>query len=263
MNSIYFLSIFFIGLCFGSFLNACIYRFRHQISFKKQRSFCPACRHTLSVKDLVPLLSFFFLKGKCRYCGQRISWQYLVMELVTGLLFIIVYAKFLAFNLSFFVLIIFTLILLFIFVYDLKYFLILDEVSLPAIILSLALNWLLYGSQMNLQSFAVSYGFGILIGGLFFLGQFLLTKGKGVGGGDVRLGMLLGAMLGFKLLICALALGYVFGAVFSVFYVVFFKGGLKSKIPLAPFLTLAAFIVLLQADKFLIYFDRFFYLSHL
>ncbi|PIY78427.1 MAG: prepilin peptidase, partial [Parcubacteria group bacterium CG_4_10_14_0_8_um_filter_35_7] len=83
--------IFIFGLCIGSFLNAVIWRLHRKESFFKGRSYCPKCRHSLGARDLIPLLSFLLLKGKCRYCKEKISWQYPVVELATGLLFCLVY----------------------------------------------------------------------------------------------------------------------------------------------------------------------------
>jgi leader peptidase (prepilin peptidase)/N-methyltransferase len=78
------------GLCIGSFLNVVIYRTEEEKSFAKGRSFCPSCKHSLNWKDLFPVFSFLFLGGKCRYCREKISIQYPLVELVTGLIFVLI-----------------------------------------------------------------------------------------------------------------------------------------------------------------------------
>ncbi len=82
--------VFIFGLIVGSFLNCIIYRLQTDESFLKGRSFCPNCKHTLSWQDLIPIFSFIILKGKCRYCQNKISLQYPLVELATGILFILV-----------------------------------------------------------------------------------------------------------------------------------------------------------------------------
>jgi leader peptidase (prepilin peptidase)/N-methyltransferase len=76
---------FIFGICVGSFLNCVIYRLETKQSFFRGRSFCPKCHHILRWYELIPILSFIFLKGKCRYCGKKISWQYPLVEISTGI----------------------------------------------------------------------------------------------------------------------------------------------------------------------------------
>src|SRR4030042_6807359 len=138
--------IFILGLCVGSFLNVVIFRLKEGRNFIKGRSICPKCKHKLAWHDNIPLLSYILLKGKCRHCGKKISMQYPAVELAAGVLFLIAFIKwrsisnflpaqagqFLISNygllLSYFV---FTSILIIIFVYDLRLYLILDKVSIP------------------------------------------------------------------------------------------------------------------------------------
>lgn len=85
------LAVFILGLCVGSFLNVLIYRLPKNLGFVKGRSFCPKCKHKLSWFDNIPLLSFLFLKGKCRYCKKPISIRYPLVEVVTGLLTVLIF----------------------------------------------------------------------------------------------------------------------------------------------------------------------------
>ncbi|PIZ87448.1 MAG: prepilin peptidase, partial [Candidatus Nealsonbacteria bacterium CG_4_10_14_0_2_um_filter_40_15] len=125
-------AVFIFGLIAGSFLNCVIYRLEQGQSFLKGRSYCPLCKHTLSWQDLVPVLSFLFLRGKCRYCRQKISLQYPLVELATGILFVLIFLF--AFNFLYYL--IMGCFLIIIFVYDLKHYIIPDSVIYPAILIS-------------------------------------------------------------------------------------------------------------------------------
>ncbi len=143
-----FIIIFLTGLIVGSFLNCVIYR----LAFPRGRSFCPYCKHILSWQDLIPVLSFFILRGECRYCGKKISWQYPLVEIATGLLFVLILNfeflisnKILIFNFEtityFLYLLIISSLLIIIFVYDLKHFIIPDKIIYPAIGIALIYNF--------------------------------------------------------------------------------------------------------------------------
>jgi len=139
MELIFSFFIFLFGLVVGSFLNCVIYRLETEQSFLKGRSFCPHCGYPLAWKDLIPLLSFLILKGKCRYCGEKISGQYPLVELATGTLFLLVAYYFLfPLNVIHIVktcyLLIVASFLIVIFVYDLKHYIIPDKVIYPAIV---------------------------------------------------------------------------------------------------------------------------------
>ena len=241
-----------LGLAAGSFLNVVIYRLPRQKGFLKGRSFCPHCRHTLGPLDLIPVLSFIFLKGRCRYCGKPIDWQYPLVELATALIFVALYLKF-ALAADFFVYLLYSLILLVIFVIDLRYYLILDKISVTAIILAFFLG--LFVIKIALWQMLLA---GI-IGGGFFLLQFLVSRGKWIGGGDIRLGILMGFMLGAEKLLLALLVSYLVGAVTGIMLIIFGKKHLKSKVPFGTFLSISTFIVILWGEQILnLYWTKFF-----
>ncbi len=247
--------VFILGLFIGSFLNVVIYRLHREESFVKGFSKCLFCGHRLYPKDLVPIFSFLWLKAKCRYCKTAISWQYFLVELATALGFVLVFLRLFSSTdlqtwlgaltvLSSLQLLFWWLMfcfLLIIFVYDLKYYLILDKVSIPAIFLALALNLFLGHTWQSLA-------LGILIGGGFFLLQFILSQGKWIGGGDIRVGILMGAALGFSHVLAALFLAYILGGIFATFLLIFGKKHLGDKLPFGTFLTLATFVILLYGD---------------
>ncbi|NQU84052.1 MAG: prepilin peptidase, partial [Parcubacteria group bacterium] len=212
---------FLFGLIIGSFLNALIWRVQVGKSIFWKRSQCPRCGHELTCLDLVPVLSFVFLLGKCRHCKKKISRQYPIVELSTALLFSLFYLKaayFLEmgqavlnyqFLSSIFLQWFFVAVLVAIFVYDARYGLIPDNFTLPAILIALAGNFLLGHDIWNLL-------LATAIGGGFFLIQFLVSRGRWVGGGDIRLGALMGAILGYTNILPAIFFAYLIGAIFCL-----------------------------------------------
>ncbi len=156
MFLIFYIFIFLPGLCIGSFLNCVVYRMelqedmpkasprRKAVGFMQGRSFCPHCKHTLSWQDLIPVFSFLFLKGKCRYCKKSISIQYPLVEISTAIIFLLIYSSLTensgapaVLNLQNIITLCFMFYvsssMIVIFVYDLKRYIIPDKVLFPAI----------------------------------------------------------------------------------------------------------------------------------
>jgi len=231
----FYLLIFILGLSVGSFLNVVICRLETKESIVAKRSHCPQCGAVLKWYDLIPLLSFVFLLGKCRSCGKKINWQYPVVEIATGLLFL------LFFNLYFYLIIICFLII--IFVYDLKHYIIPDKIVFPAIIIAGIFNFQ-FSIFNEFSIFKFSILSAILAGG-FFLSLVLFSKGKWMGMGDVKLAFLMGLILGWPNILAALFLAFLSGAVVGVALIIFGKKGLKSQIPFGPFLAGATVLVML------------------
>ena len=229
--------IFIFGLIIGSFLNCVIWRLHKEESFVSGKSYCPHCRHSLGFWDLFPVLSYIFLGGKCRYCKGKISFQYPLIELITAILFSSVFVylgSIISLGLFFWLTIIPFLIV--IFVFDLKYFIIPDEVIYPAIFLSII--WLLYSfftGTINSHEMILSI-FSSLGASLFFFLIWFFSKGTAMGFGDVKLALLIGLLLGFPNTIVALFLGFLLGAIIGSVMILLKKKGLKSEVPFAPFL---------------------------
>lgn len=235
-----YLFTFIFGLICGSFLNAVIFRLHAHKSFLRGRSFCPRCGRVLEPRDLIPVLSFILLKGRCRSCQKPISWQYPLVELATGISFSLLYFVF-SWSWAFIFYLILTAFLVIIFVYDLKYHLILDKVSLPAVFLAFIFSLFLKISPWDLL-------FGVLIGAGFFFLQYALSRGKWIGGGDIRLGALIGMMLGWQKTLLALFLAYFCGAAVSLVMLALKKKKLKSHLPFGTFLTASTFVSLLWGE---------------
>lgn len=236
-----------LGLVVGSFLNAVVYRSHMGFSLIRGRSRCPYCSHNLSALDLVPVFSFIFLKGHCRYCRASISRQYPLLETGTVLACLLLYWRF-SLGPAFFVYVFYTCVLIVIFVLDLRYYVILDKISIPAVLMAFIL------SPMVLKMNLVNMIEGILIGGGFFLLQFIVSRGRWIGGGDLRMGVLMGAMLGWPHIVPALFLAYIIGAVISLGLLAAGNEEWKHKIPLGTFLSLATFLTFQMGDAVIIWY---------
>lgn len=246
--------IFIFGLCIGSFLNVLIYRLPHFLPITG-RSFCPKCKKKILWYDNIPLVSFILLRGKCRTCHSPISLQYPLVELATGILTVysIQYAVFSGENLLntfYYLLLLYALIV--VFVSDLRYQIVPDQVIYPAIGISLIRQISLIGQGW---SFLLS-GLGA---GLFFLILHLVTRRRGMGMGDVKLAFLMGLVLGFPKIILALYLAFLTGAFVGVILILVGKKRFGEHIPFGPFLTSATLVSLFWGDEILKWFTaRFF-----
>jgi len=248
--------IFIFGLIIGSFLNCVIWRVYKEESFLFGKSYCPHCRHDLNVLDLIPLLSYLFLKGKCRYCGKRISIQYPLVELAAALLFVFVYFQFGPvtglFSFNFFQVIFWWMMasfLIAIFVFDSRYYIIPDEIIYPAIVVSML--WVLYSFSFGVfdKGEVIHILLSSLGASLFFFLIWFFSKGIAMGFGDVKLAVLMGLLLGWPNIIVGLFLGFLFGAIIGTVMVLLKKKGLKSEIPFGPFLLIGTFIALFWGEK--------------
>jgi len=229
------------GLIIGSFLNCMAWRLYTGESLNG-RSHCRSCNKLIYWYDNIPLLSFLLLGGKCRHCKAAISFQYPAVEAVTALLFILAYIAtpldptLLARN--WFLLSVFVVI----FIMDARWYVIVDKVSLPAALIALVFNlYLGYGWQWLLISATIGTG--------FFLIQYLVSRGRWIGSGDIRLGLLLGVALGWPNILAVIFLGYGLGAVFGVVALATGKKKWGSMVPLGTFLSLAGAITLLYGEK--------------
>lgn len=251
------LFIFIFGLIVGSFLNCLIYRLEKKEGFILGRSFCPKCRHQLSFFDLIPLLSFFILKGKCRYCSQKISWQYPLVELTTGLLFILIFnfqfPLFSQFSIFNFLKLIFyfsiTSFLIVIFVYDLKHYIIPDRIIYPAIILTFIYQLFKIWNLGRGNWFEIWDLILAVLPSLFFLAINLISQGRWMGFGDFKLAILMGLFIGFPNVLVAFFFSFFVGAIISIGLIILNKKTLKSEIPFGPFLVTGTFIALFWGQE--------------
>ena len=227
--------IFVLGLIVGSFLNCVILRTYKGESFIVGRSYCPKCKHDLKPWDLIPVLSYLILRGKCRYCGNKISSQYPLVELSTAIIFSFVYLQ-VGLTSEMIYLLAIMAIFIVIFVYDLKYYIIPDKFVFSGIILSAI--WVFLTGDI-LITFASAIG-----ASLFFFLIWFFSKGLAMGFGDVKLAFLIGLLLGWPNVIVGLFLGFFFGAIIGTISLLINQKNLKSEIPFAPFLLSGTFVAL-------------------
>ncbi|MBI2098579.1 MAG: prepilin peptidase [Candidatus Wildermuthbacteria bacterium] len=243
-------AIFVFGLFIGSFLNAVVDRLEKGESALRGRSYCPHCKHRLSWQDLIPVASFLMLGGKCRYCKRRISLQYPVIEIATGLIFFLSFKfQVSSFNqaLSFETLNVFYLwtiasLLIVLFVYDLRHYILPDKILLPAIGIVLGYRIL------EVLGFRFAWDLGFVVSGFaaaaFFLTIFLLSRGRAMGFGDVKLAFFMGLFLGWPNILVALFAAFFVGALVGIALIIMKKKAMRSEVPFGPFLIGGTFTAL-------------------
>ncbi|OGE80636.1 MAG: hypothetical protein A2660_00815 [Candidatus Doudnabacteria bacterium RIFCSPHIGHO2_01_FULL_45_18] len=247
--------IFVLGLVVGSFLNVVVYRLHSGESVVFKRSHCPKCGHELAVLDLIPVVSFIWLNRSCRYCQTKISWQYPLIELTTAILFVLLAQnfQFSIFNFQFWYLLTVICFLIVIAVFDYKHYLILDKVIFPALALVTVWNIFLdlttHYSLLTTHSHFVSGLEGALLVSGFFGLQYFVSRGRWIGFGDVKFGLLLGSLFGFKLSLIFLLVSYAIGGAFGLILIVFGGKKLGSKLPFGVFLSASAIIMMLYGLK--------------
>jgi len=248
--------VFFIGAVIGSFLNVLIDRLPQDKKITG-RSACDYCHHQLSWYDLIPIFSFFLLKGRCRYCRKKISWQYPLVEILTGIVFLLIFNEFSIFlphwqagNFQFVkVLILWGIVSCFIVIFfsDVNYHLISDYILWALFIFSLFFH---LATSFNLFQFSVYFFSGIIIAFPIWLIYFL-SKERAMGLGDVYLAAILGFLLGWQKGFMALYLAFVLGGVMGLFLIIFGRKKLKSKIAFGPFLVIGAVVILFWGEEIL------------
>lgn len=252
MEAFIFLLIFLLGLCVGSFLNVVIDRIPQKKSIIKNRSHCDFCKKTLAWYDLIPIVSFLLLKGKCRYCGSALSLQYPAVEFATGLLFLSILSLYVPLALSLnsipfilssiegsmvsivFLLIVFSS-LLAIFVIDIKYGIIPDAILFPITFLTFI------SLILNYEFLIPAFLSGVVCFLLFFFIVFV-TKGRGMGFGDVKYAFFMGLFLGYPTIVIGLYAAFLTGAALSLILIVVRKKRFGQTIPFGPFLVIGTFI---------------------
>ena len=236
--------ILILGLIIGSFLNVCIYRIPREESISFPPSHCTGCDNKIKTYDLIPVLSFILLRGKCRHCGEKISIKYPLIELATGVLFVLLYVKFgLGFEFIKYAALICWLIV--IGIIDLQTTDIYFKTTLSGVIVAI-----IYISVGYFLGYGIKdYLFGGLLGAGIISAIVLLTRG--MGWGDVEVFLLCGLFTGLKLTIITLFLSFVIGGFIGVLLIILKKKSRKDYIPFAPFISLASIIAVLLGDKLL------------
>ena len=235
------LFIFLFGMAVGSFLNVCIYRLPQSISLIRPGSMCPGCRTKIAFYDNVPVASYLWLRGRCRHCGTAISPRYPLVELISGLFAVAVFARH---GLSWEGLIVYALVaaLLVITFIDIDHQIIPDVITYPGIVVGFLAS-LAVGQITYIESLI-----GIILGGGVLLmvawGYYLVTKKEGMGGGDIKLLAMIGAFLGWKGVIFTIFVGSAIGSAVGMAITLRTEQGRRLPIPFGPFLSLGALLFL-------------------
>ena len=224
------LILFILGLTFGSFVNVLIWRIPKGLSIGG-RSICRKCKTKIKWFDNIPLLSFITLCGKCRNCKSKISLRYPLVELLTGIVFLFVYLRF-GYSAQTLFFLLLSPILISIFFIDLDQQIIPDELVFAGIIITLLFN------------FSFSILFSGLLSSFLLLVLHLITKGKGMGLGDVKFAILGGMVVGLTNIFSWFFIAFLTGAIVGCILILTRKYGLKSKIAFGPFLVLALFLTI-------------------
>ncbi|OGX16278.1 MAG: hypothetical protein A2166_03940 [Omnitrophica WOR_2 bacterium RBG_13_41_10] len=255
--------VFIFGSIVGSFLNVCIHRMPLGESVVWPRSHCPKCKKRIPGYDNIPFLSYILLKGRCRFCKEKISLRYLIVEFLTAFIFLVFYYRY-GLTFDFFFYIFFASNLIVATFVDIKHRIIPDEISIGGMILGFILSSV---KGVNLGPF--NYNFwpmlnsflGIIIGGgviyltgiIFDLIYFKLMKRppiqgetESMGGGDVKLLAMIGAFLGWQKALLTFFLAPFFGAIIGTINLIIKK---DHTIPYGPFLSVAAIMSLYWADR--------------
>lgn len=244
LTIILYIIIFLYGIVIGSFLNVCIYRLPEKENIVKIRSHCMSCGYQLKWYDLVPLFSYLFLGGKCRKCKQKISVQYPLIELLNGILYCMVFAEYgMSVESLLYALLISALITLS--VIDFRTYEI--PVGINIFILALGLIRVLT-DYTNWPSYAVGF---ILVSGFLYI-IYLITKGRGIGGGDIKLMAVCGLLLGWKQILLSFVLGCIIG---SVIHVIRMKvSGQGHVLAFGPYLSIGVMISVFAGNQLIMWY---------
>ena len=263
------------GLVLGSFVNALVWRLHEQGKLHKKtlrvpsedlsilhgRSMCPDCHHTLAARDLVPVFSWLWLRGRCRYCKKPISAQYPLVELLTAVLFVVAYTSWPfgldaqgIFQLGFFGLYIVFFVALA--VYDVRWFLLPDRLVFPLIGISAIppITMALWHGDI-VRLWAPLAGAAVIYG--LFWGLYQVSKGEWIGGGDVKLAIALGLIAGSPIhALLIIFFASLLGTIVSAPMLLRGRSGLAQHIPFGPYLLAACFIIVLYSDRIISWYQH-------
>jgi leader peptidase (prepilin peptidase)/N-methyltransferase len=251
-----YLTLIFIllGLLVGSFLNVVIDRLPSGQSLAHPPSHCPSCNKRLGVKDLVPVLSYTWLRGRCRYCGQHIPLRLPLVEAATGADFGLLFAYF-RFSPELPIALFYFCLLLVIAIIDLEHQLILNRLVYPTAVIATVFTFMCHRldfdimpAKLNMVPNMAQAAVGCAIGLVLFLLIAILSRG-GMGLGDVKMAALMGIMLGFPSVLVAIFVAVIAGGITAILLLVTRKKGRKQAIPFGPFLALGTMLALIWGSS--------------
>jgi leader peptidase (prepilin peptidase)/N-methyltransferase len=235
----------FLGLAIGSFLNVVIHRLPRRESLVSPGSRCPACGYSLRAVDNIPVVSYLLLLGRCRQCRAPISARYPLVELATGVLFVLHYFVF-GWTLLLAVRLLFAAAMIALFFIDLEHRLLPDRITLPGIAAGIL-------ASLSLPPGIRDALVGMIAGGgvLWAIGEayYRYAGHEGMGGGDVKMLAMIGAFLGWQLVIVTLVFSSIAGAVIGLVVIAARRGDMKYALPYGTFLGIAAVVSSLYGDR--------------
>jgi leader peptidase (prepilin peptidase) / N-methyltransferase len=240
----YYVLVVIAGLVFGSFIAAYSYRYPRDIKISKGFSFCDNCKRKIGWYENIPVLSYFLLRGKCMTCKKNISPRYPIIEFISALAFVLLFKyNGSVLNLSYLLLLIFYFLLALIFIIDLEHQIIPDDF----VFFGIALSFLCMLFSNKLSPF--SSVFSGLTASTFLLTIFLITKGRGMGLGDVKFAVLGGMLVGINNLFVWMLSAFLTGAIVGIILILGKNAKLKDKIAFGPFLVIAIPITFIWGQK--------------
>lgn len=248
---LFYIISFLIGTIIGSFLNVCIYRISKEQSIAYPASHCPSCNSRLKVFELVPILSYLLLKGKCRYCNDKISFKYPIIEFFTGIIFLSLAMKY-GISVNFFKYSVLLSILVVISFIDIETMNIYFSVTLTGIVFGV-IFLIIQGSLENYTIKDYSYYlFGAIIPSAIIALIILITKG--MGWGDVEICFISGIFLGVKLSMVMILASFILGSIISIILISFKVKGRKDYIAFGPFIALGTLFAIFLGDRIILWY---------
>jgi leader peptidase (prepilin peptidase)/N-methyltransferase len=229
IHTILYVFAFLYGAVVGSFVNVLIYRIPRKLNWVTGRSACPECAVTLKLIDLIPIVSYIILRGKCRYCGAKIPFRYTIVEMLNGLLYLAAFHRYglTLYSLGWYIAMPALIALAFI---DAEHRIIPDRFNIALAVAGLIMT--ISGEEAELMSRVI----GIFAISVPFLAIAMISKGSAMGGGDIKLVAASGLCLGWQMNIVAVFIGSLLGSVYGVALMIMGKADRKSQIPFGPWL---------------------------
>ena len=247
----FYFAAFVLGCIWGSFSNVCIYRLPNYQSIVKGRSFCTFCKEKINWYDNIPLLSFIFLKGKCRCGKSKISLQYFIVELLSAISFVLIY-YFYGVSITTLLLIILTIFFIIIFFIDLKHYIIPNELTFPLMLIGFIksfdpnLNQSLFPNYIN-SLIGGFFGYSIIWSIIFFYKT--LRKKEGMGLGDAKLIAVVGFWFGWFSIPFTIFISSMVALIFSIPSLINKTKDMSTQIPFGPFIIIGCLIYVTFANQ--------------
>jgi len=255
MEVLFILTFALFGLAVGSFLNVVADRLPEGESIVYPPSHCSTCGHALATGDLIPVVSYISLRGRCRYCGAPIPKRLPIIEAVTGALFAFLYLRY-GLILQTVVFAFYFCIFLTILVTDFEHRIIPNKIVYPSAVIALVISS--YTPGIGIVNALIGGGFGFILFILIAVFSFLVFKKEGMGIGDIKLITLIGIVTGFPMVIVAIYLAIISGGLVAIFLVVTKLKKMKDLIAYGVFLSLATMATLLWGRDILNWYMRFY-----